>query len=153
MKPSPKRRANGRHKSSNEEEVKEEADEGVDVSTSGPSRKKQKRDPSIDADAKLAAELQAQENQLARARTTRGNGRAAKPAKKKAPRKKSKSATKVKTDDDSGVEASESSVPPKRKAGGGFQKPFNLSPQLSDVVAETQVCVPAKSFTVWIRPY
>lgn len=29
---------------------------------------------------------------------------------------------------------------PKRKAGGGFQKPFNLSPQLAEVCGETQVC-------------
>lgn len=104
-----------------------------------PARKKQKRDPSLDADAKLAAELQAQENRLARARTTRGGGSATRVVKKKkAPKKKSEK--KVRADDDSDVEGSEDSGPPKRKAGGGFQKPFNLSHHLAELCGETQVC-------------
>lgn len=56
--------------------------------------------------------------------------------KKKAPRKKS--AKKVGGDDDSEVDASGDSVK-KRKAGGGFQKPFNLSETLSALCGETQV--------------
>lgn len=60
--------------------------------------------------------------------------------KKKAPRKKS--AKKVKADDDSDVDGSDASAAPKRKAGGGFQKPFMLSPALSDLTGETQVWLP-----------
>jgi upstream activation factor subunit UAF30 len=103
-----------------------------------PAKKKAKRSSSIeDADARLAAQLQAQENRLARSRTTRGGGDKARMAKKKkAPRKKS--AKKVGGDDDSEVDASGDSVK-KRKAGGGFQKPFNLSETLSALCGETQV--------------
>lgn len=100
-----------------------------------PVRKRQKReDSSEDADAKLAAELQAQENRMARGRTTRGgNGAPSKATKKKkAPRKKSD-----KKVDDSDVE--EGAEPPKRKAGGGFQKPFNLSEPLAELLGEPQV--------------
>lgn len=103
-----------------------------------PAKKKTKRSASTeDADARLAAQLQAQENRLARSRTTRGGGDKARLAKKKkAPRKKS--AKKVGDDDDSEVDASGDSAP-KRKAGGGFQKPFLLSPTLSELCGETQV--------------
>lgn len=88
----------------------------------------------------MAAQLQAQENSLARGRKTRG-GDKAKPTKKKAaPRKKS--AKKVKADDDSDLEPADGEVGKKRKAGGGFQKPFNLSETLSELVGETQVCEP-----------
>lgn len=89
---------------------------------------------SEDADARLAAQLQAQENSLARART-RGGDRP-KVTKRKAPKKKS--AKRVREDDDSDGDGSESGVK-KRKAGGGFQKPFNLSNPLSELVGETQV--------------
>lgn len=100
-----------------------------------PARKKAKRSSSVeDADARLAAQLQAQENRLARGRSTRGGGDK-KVAKKKAPRKKS--AKKVKPDDDSDLEGSEAA--PKRKSGGGFQKPFNLSEPLQALCGETQV--------------
>ncbi|KAM0203103.1 hypothetical protein ACHAPI_001277 [Fusarium lateritium] len=113
--------------------------------TPEPSRKKVKRSPSAeDADAKLAAQLQAQENSLARGRKTRG-GDKAKPTKKKAaPRKKS--AKKVKADDDSDLEPADGEVGKKRKAGGGFQKPFNLSETLSELVGETQVSELAQAF-------
>lgn len=98
-----------------------------------PARKKQKREVSTEEeDAKLAAQLQAQENNLARTRATRGGGTATK--KRKAPRKKS---TK-KVHDDSDAEGSGESAP-KRKAGGGFQKPFTLSYPLAQLVGETQV--------------
>ena len=103
-----------------------------------PARKKAKRSSSVeDSDARLAAQLQAQENRLARGRSTRGGGEK-KVTKKKAPRKKS--TKKVGADDDSDLEGSE--APVKRKAGGGFQKPFNLSPALQDLCGETQVCPP-----------
>ena len=133
--PTPKRQANG-HPASDEEA---EADE-IEVSTSfEPARKKQKRSESLDADAKLAAELQAQENQLARARSTRGGGGGKVVKKKKATRKKS--AKRVRGSDESGVESEEGEG--KKKRGGGFQKPFNLSPNLAELVGETQVsCFP-----------
>lgn len=77
---------------------------------------------------------------MARGRKTRG-GDKAKPTKKKAaPRKKS--AKKVKADDDSDLEPADGEVGKKRKAGGGFQKPFNLSETLSELVGETQVREP-----------
>ena len=105
-----------------------------------PSRKKAKRSSSVeDADARLAAQLQAQENSLARSRTTRGKDSKPKPGrkqKKSAPRKKS--AKKVGADDDSDVDTN-GEAPPKRKAGGGFQKPFVLSDTLSVICGETQV--------------
>lgn len=122
--PSPHKRLNG-------------VDDETDPSASPePAKKKVKQaSPSEDADARLAAQLQAQENSLARGRTTRGGDRAVK--KRKAPRKKS--AKKVRDDDDSDVNGSTDSGVKKRKAGGGFQKPFNLSSTLSDICGETQV--------------
>ncbi|KAF6844612.1 swib mdm2 domain protein [Colletotrichum musicola] len=140
--PAPKREANGY----DEDDV--EGDGEIQVSVS-PVRKKQKReDSSEDADAKLAAELQAQENRMARGRTTRGgNGAASKATKKKkaAPRKKSDK--KVRDGDDSDVGGSEDA--PKRKAGGGFQKPFNLSDPLAELVGETQLSRPQVVKKLW----
>jgi hypothetical protein len=103
-----------------------------------PARKKAKRSSSVeDADARLAAQLQAQENSLGRGRMTRGGGDKGKIRKKKAPRKKS---SKRVSADDSDLDGSEDSgTPVKRKAGGGFQKPFNLSEPLSELCGETQV--------------
>ncbi|KAH7134038.1 SWIB/MDM2 domain-containing protein [Dactylonectria macrodidyma] len=116
-----------------------------------PARKKTKRSSSVeDADARLAAQLQAQENSLARSRKTRGGGDKAKgPRKQKAkaaPRKKS--AKKVGADDDSDVESGDGVVK-KRKAGGGFMKPFNLSPALSELVGETQLSRPQVVKKLW----
>ncbi|KAK2048986.1 DEK C terminal domain-containing protein [Colletotrichum somersetense] len=124
--PAPKREANGHDEDGGDGEI--------EVSVA-PVRKRQKReDSSEDADAKLAAELQAQENRMARGRTTRGgNGATSKATKKKkVPRKKSD-----KKVDDSDVD--DSGEPPKRKAGGGFQKPFNLSEPLAELLGESQV--------------
>lgn len=45
----------------------------------------------------------------------------------------------MRSDDDSNVEDSDASGKPKRKAGGGFQKPFILSDPLADVCGESQV--------------
>ncbi|KAF4584037.1 SWIB/MDM2 domain protein [Ophiocordyceps camponoti-floridani] len=114
-----------------------------------PAKKKTKRSASSeDADARLAAQLQAQENSLARARSTRGGGDRAKVTKKrKAPKKKS--AKKVGDDDDSEVDGSGDSGVPKRKAGGGFQKPFMLSPMLSDICGETQLSRPQVVKKLW----
>ncbi|KAL6903924.1 SWIB/MDM2 domain-containing protein [Trichoderma evansii] len=113
-----------------------------------PAKKKAKRSSSIeDADARLAAQLQAQENRLARSRTTRGGGDKARMAKKKkAPRKKS--AKKVGDDDDSEVDASGDSAK-KRKPGGGFQKPFILSATLSELCGETQLSRPQVVKKLW----
>lgn len=101
--------------------------------STAPVRKRQKRDASLDADAKLAAELQAQENRMARS-TRGGSGGAVKKRKKVAKKKSEKRVRGSDESEGSGAEA------PKRKAGGGFQKPFNLSPQLAEVCGETQVC-------------
>ncbi|KKA27446.1 hypothetical protein TD95_005475, partial [Thielaviopsis punctulata] len=95
----------------------------------------------LDADAKLAAELQAQENRLGRARTTRGvsNGttKTGKVVKKKAtPRKKT-----IKREDDS-----EDATP---KKSNGFQKPFNLSQQLAVLVGEPQLSRPQVVKKIW----
>ncbi|GJN66160.1 hypothetical protein PLIIFM63780_003630 [Purpureocillium lilacinum] len=113
-----------------------------------PAKKKAKRStPSEDADARLAAALQAQENSLARARSTRGGGDRTKVVKKKkAPRKKS--AKKVGEDDDSEVDGSADSAP-KRKGGGGFQKPFILSATLSELCGETQLSRPQVVKKLW----
>ena len=103
-----------------------------------PAKKKQKRESSTeDADAKLAAQLQAQENRLARGRTTRGGG-TAKVTKKAKPVKK-KSAKRVR-DDDSEAGSDAEPKEAKRKAGGGFQKPFNLSYPLAELCGVSQVC-------------
>jgi chromatin remodeling complex protein RSC6 len=143
VKPSPKRQANGHSEDTDDDD----ADGEIEVTTiSLPAKKKQKRGPAgEDDDAKLAAELQAQENRMARSRTTRGGtggtGKVTK-KKKKTPRKKSDK--KVKGEDDSEVEDTEDSAAPKRKAGGGFQKPFNLSYALAEVVGTTQVRCPCR---------
>ncbi|KAI9903684.1 hypothetical protein N3K66_000213 [Trichothecium roseum] len=133
--PSPKKRAaNG------------DSHYGSDPSMSPePAKKKAKRSSSVeDADARLAAQLQAQENSLARGRATRRGNDKPKP-KKKAPRKKS--AKKVSTGDDSDVDGSD--APPKRKAGGGFQKPFNLSETLADLCGDTQLSRPQVVKKIW----
>jgi upstream activation factor subunit UAF30 len=144
--PTPTSPANGAsngHSPSGEEDDSV-ADGGIEVSLP-PASKKQKREKSSseDADARLAAELQAQENRLSRGRVTRGAG-TAKPSKTKTAKTKAgkkKSAKRVRSDDDSNVEDSDASGKPKRKAGGGFQKPFNLSHSLADVCGESQVGV------------
>ncbi len=106
-----------------------------------PPKKKQRKEKSEDtedADAKLAALLQAQEN--SRTRATRGGNTKAKPAPKKkkdAPRKKS--AKRVRPEDDSDVGDGEAAEKKPRKAGGGFQKPFNLSYSLAELCGEPQV--------------
>ncbi|KAF4127007.1 E3 ubiquitin-protein ligase ZNF598, partial [Geosmithia morbida] len=113
-----------------------------------PARKKAKRSSSVeDADARLAAQLQAQENRMTRGRSTRGGNDKKKVTKKKAPRKKS--AKQVGAGDDNEIDGSEDSVPAKRKAGGGFQKPFLLSPALQEITGETQLSRPHVVKSLW----
>lgn len=135
---SPKREANGYDDDADGDEIK--------VSFAPPKKKqrKEKSEDTEDADAKLAAMLQAEEN--SRSRATRGGGAKSKPVKKKAaPRKKS--AKKVGPDDDSDVDGSD--APPKRKAGGGFQKPFNLSEPLAELCGETRLSRPQVVSKLW----
>lgn len=133
--PSPKKRSNGATSES--------------PASPEPSRKKAKRSESAeDADARLAAQLQEQENSLARGRSTRG-GLDKKTKPKKAAARKKKSSNKISTNDDSEVEGSDGEPKKKRKAGGGFQKPFNLSPALADIVGESQLARPAVVKGLW----
>ncbi|KAI0523927.1 DEK C terminal domain-containing protein [Xylaria bambusicola] len=120
----------------------------IKVSTQPPKKKprKEQSTDTEDADAKLAALLQAQENQ--RTRTTRGGGAKAAPKKKKAAPKK-KSEKRVRSEDDSDVNGSDGSSPKKRKAGGGFQKPFNLSYPLAELCGEPQLSRPQVVKKLW----
>ncbi|KAI0391108.1 DEK C terminal domain-containing protein, partial [Xylariaceae sp. FL0594] len=113
-----------------------------------PPKKKQRKEQgksTEDADAKLAAMLQAEENQ--RTRTTRGGGKATTKKKKPAPKKKSEK--RVRPEDDSDVEGSDGVTPKKRKAGGGFQKPFNLSYPLAEICGEPQLSRPQVVKKLW----
>ncbi|KAK3321931.1 hypothetical protein B0H66DRAFT_574363 [Apodospora peruviana] len=149
--PSPKQEANGHAQSDNGSEEVGADDGEINVSLT-PAKKKQKRESSSeDADARLAAELQAQENRRSRGPLTRG-GSATKQTKKpkpkaKAPRKKSEK--RVRSDDDSDVEDSEAAGIKKRKAGGGFQKPFNLSYPLAELCGESQLSRPQVVKKLW----
>ncbi|KAL4866082.1 hypothetical protein BDV12DRAFT_173451 [Aspergillus spectabilis] len=99
-------------------------------SSKTPPPKKQKASHDIDADALYAAKLQAEEN--LRARPTRGAGtRKAAPAKKK--KATAKTAKKVKAEDDSDI-GSGSDTGKKVNRSGGFHKPLNLSPALSELL-------------------
>ncbi|KAF3762799.1 hypothetical protein M406DRAFT_108037 [Cryphonectria parasitica EP155] len=100
-----------------------------------------------DEDARLARELQAQENQLARGRQTRGGHSTPKPKPKQ--KQKKKSSTKVKAGDDSDVDTEDSATPKKRKAGGGFQKEFNLSYALSELVGMERLSRPQVVKKLW----
>lgn len=114
-----------------------------------PPKKKHRKEESVDtedADAKLAALLQAEENQ--RTRTTRGGGAKAAPKKKK-PAPKKKSDKRVRPEDDSDVDGSDEPSPKKRKAGGGFQKPFNLSYHLAELCGEPQLSRPQVVKKLW----
>ncbi|KAK1783368.1 SWIB/MDM2 domain-containing protein [Copromyces sp. CBS 386.78] len=129
----------------------EEDDAATDGEIEVRPKKQQKRESSEDADARLAAELQAQENKLSRGPRTRGGGAAkvTKKAKPKAKTPKKKSATRVKSDDDSDMEPEAVEGTKKRKAGGGFQKPFNLSYPLQEVCGEAQLSRPQVVKKLW----
>lgn len=133
-----------------EEDADADADEDdavneIQVSTA-PSKK---RSSSMveDEDARLAAQLQAQENQLARGRQTRGGHSTPKPKPKT--KKKSKSSSKVKAGDDSDLDTEDSGTVKKRKAGGGFQKEFNLSYSLADLVGADKLSRPQVVKKLW----
>lgn len=118
-----------------------------------PPKKKRKQDKEVD-DAKLAAKLQAEFNQTARA-TRGGNKKVTKKTPKK-PRKKSEK--KIKADDDSGLEevGSDGEVKEKPKKGG-FHKQYYLSHPLAELVGETKVssCRTGLFTThgLWLIPY
>ncbi|KAL5336283.1 SWIB/MDM2 domain-containing protein [Aspergillus crustosus] len=98
--------------------------------TPPPKIQKQKLSHSVDADAVYAAKLQAEEN--LRARTTRGAGtRKSAPTKKK--KATAKAAKRVKAEDDSDI-GSGSDSGKKVNRSGGFHKPLNLSPALSELL-------------------
>ncbi|KAK7733682.1 hypothetical protein SLS53_008149 [Cytospora paraplurivora] len=125
-------------------DAEEDASAGeIQVSTA-PSKK---RTSSVveDEDARLARELQAQENRLARGRQTRG-GNSTPKAK---PKTKKKSSAKVKTGDDSDVDTEDSGTAKKRKAGGGFRKEFNLSFALQEVVGAERLSRPQVVKKLW----
>ncbi|KAI8628071.1 DEK C terminal domain-containing protein [Xylariaceae sp. FL1651] len=139
------------HLNGHEETVKDESDvngDEIKVSTQPPKikQRKEKSADTEDADARLAALLQAEENQ--RTRTTRGGGAKAAPKKKK-PAPKKKSEKRIRPEDDSDVDASDGSSPKKRKAGGGFQKPFNLSYPLAELCGESQLSRPQVVKKLW----
>ncbi|KAI0104039.1 SWIB-domain-containing protein [Hypoxylon sp. NC0597] len=147
--PSPKEQANGYGEHSQDGEEDTNGDE-IKVSMQPPRKKqrKEKSDDTEDADAKLAAILQAQENRSTRA--TRGGGKPKAPVKKKkkaTPRKKTDK--KAGLEDDSEVEGSEESGSRPRKAGGGFQKPFNLSYPLAELCGESQLSRPQVVKKLW----
>ncbi|OTA55405.1 SWIB-domain-containing protein [Hypoxylon sp. EC38] len=147
--PSPKGQANGYGEHSQGAEEDTNGDE-IKVSMQPPRKKqrKEKSDDTEDADAKLAAILQAQENRSTRA--TRGGGKPKAPVKKKkkaTPRKKADK--KAGLEDDSEVEGSEESGSRPRKAGGGFQKPFNLSYPLAELCGESQLSRPQVVKKLW----
>lgn len=107
-----------------------------------PPKKKRKQNKGVkeegeaDADAKLAAKLQAEEN--SRSRATRGGGAKKKaPTKKRAPKKKS--SDKVKAEDDSDIELGSDGEIKEKVKKGGFHKQYNLSAPLADLVGEVTV--------------
>lgn len=138
---SPKHEANG-HTPSDGADTPAAEDDEIEVASLPPAKKKQKREPSTeDADAKLAARLQAQENRLAQGRTTRGGsaGKPSKQGKSKVKAAKKKGEKRARAEGSSDADGADSDAPPKRKAGGGFQKPFNLSYPLAELCGELQV--------------
>lgn len=107
-----------------------------------PPKKKVKRAGADDADAALAARLQAEEN--GRARPTRGGGitkKRGQTVKKSPMKKKKKSANRIKADDDSALsgESGDDAEPTKR--GGAFNKPWDLSYPLAALTGEPRVCI------------
>ncbi|KAI0482699.1 hypothetical protein GGR56DRAFT_670550 [Xylariaceae sp. FL0804] len=124
----------------------DQKDDEIKVSVQTPKKKPRKEKTGTeDSDAKLAAQLQAEEN--SRTRATRGGGAKPAPKKKKAAPKK-KSAKRVRPEDDSDLE-SDASGPKKRKAGGGFQKPFALSFPLATLCGEPQLSRPQVVKKLW----
>lgn len=124
-----------KHEEEDEDDAEDDVSNEIKVSTA-PSKKRSSSMVESE-DARLARELQAQENQLARGRQTRGGH--SKPKAKPAKKKKQKSSAKIKAGDDSDLDTEDSGTPKKRKAGGGFMKEFNLSYALQELVGEERV--------------
>lgn len=104
-----------------------------DIMDESPPKKKRK-EPSVDADAALAARLQAEEDK--RVRPTRGgSGRKAAPVKKKTPKKK-KTATRVRGSDESDVEDSQTEKKPKN-TGFNVSIPSNTVHSPRNALTET----------------
>ncbi|CAL5865940.1 uncharacterized protein PFLUO_LOCUS147 [Penicillium psychrofluorescens] len=119
-----------------------DSDDGSEPTRGGPPTKKRK--PDVDADALFAAKLQAEEN--LRARPTRGGGpRRTGPTKK---RSKAKTAKRVKAEDDSDIESG-SDTKKEVNRTGGFHKPLNLSPPLSELLGEVTLSRPQTVKKVW----
>ncbi|ERF75053.1 hypothetical protein EPUS_04835 [Endocarpon pusillum Z07020] len=106
--------------------------------------KKKRKELSVDADAALAARLQAEEDK--RARPTRGgSSKKAAPVKKKTPKKKT--AVRVRGSDESDLDDSLTEKKPKNT---GFNKPMNLSAALSELLqGETALSRPQCVKRIW----
>ncbi|KUI57805.1 Upstream activation factor subunit spp27 [Cytospora mali] len=131
-----------------DEDADADADEDAsagEIQVSTAPSKKRSSSMVEDEDARLARELQAQENRLARGRQTRGGNNTPKAK----PKGKKKSSAKVKTGDDSDVDTEDSGTVKKRKAGGGFQKEFNLSFPLQEVVGAERLSRPQVVKKLW----
>ncbi|KAJ4394817.1 hypothetical protein N0V93_004037 [Gnomoniopsis smithogilvyi] len=134
-----------KHEEEDEDEAEDDVSNEINVSTA-PSKKRSSSMVESE-DARLARELQAQENQLARGRQTRGGH--SKPKAKPAKKKKQKSSAKIKAGDDSDLDTEDSGTPKKRKAGGGFMKEFNLSYALQELVGEERLSRPQVVKKLW----
>ncbi|KAL1963516.1 hypothetical protein VTN77DRAFT_8097 [Rasamsonia byssochlamydoides] len=110
--------------SSSPQKRQADSDEPEENGSKTPPSKKRKPDHDIDADALLAAKLQAEENK--RARPTRGSA-----MRKTAPVKRKVKKTSKKVEDSDLESGSEAGAKKEVNRSGGFHKPLNLSPALS----------------------
>jgi upstream activation factor subunit UAF30 len=106
-------------------------DDASDADVKPPKKKQRKV---VDADAELAAKLQAQEN--SRARPTRNGANKKAPVVKKK-RTTKKSASKIKATDDSDIEVGSDGQEKPVVRKGGFHKEYYLSEPLKDLVGGT----------------
>ncbi|EED18722.1 SWIB/MDM2 domain protein [Talaromyces stipitatus ATCC 10500] len=121
--------------------------EAESLASDGTEPKKRRPDHDVDADAEFAAKLQAEENK--RARPTRGSAtRKVAPSKKKS---KAKTSKKIRAEDDSDLEStSETGAKKEVNRSGGFHKPLNLSPALSELLdGEVALSRPQTVKRVW----
>jgi len=111
-------------------------------------KKKRKAEPATDDDAAFAAKLQAEEN--SRARPTRNGVNKKKVVVKKKKSSKKKASEKVKAEDDSDLDGSETGDDKKVNRSGGFHKPLLLSPPLSALLdGEIQLSRPQTVKRIW----
>ncbi|KAG9236260.1 putative upstream activation factor subunit spp27 [Amylocarpus encephaloides] len=123
-------------------------EEDSEVEDPSPPKKKRKQNKQID-DAKLAAQLQAQENSRARP-TRRGSAKKAAPRKKtRTPRKKSEK--KINAEDDSELELDSNGEVKQKPKKGGFHKQYHLSAPLADLVGETTLSRPQVVKKIWVH--